>query len=144
MIIALLLMTTTSSAGSYVANKQAEIVPAVPVVAEAGSVDVDLEVVKDGHLHRFVYRASGGEMVRYIVILKGGSESIRTNRVLARAMREAVVEAGLPEDAVQLIDHTDHEAARLTASDLMRAKFAERRAITNATIKLSASCAMFK
>ena len=72
-IIALLLMTTTSSAGSYVANKQAEIVPAVPVVAEAGSVDVDLEVVKDGHLHRFVYRASGGEMVRYIVILKGGS-----------------------------------------------------------------------
>jgi len=72
-IIALLLMTTTSSAGSYVANKQAEIVPAVPVVAEAGSVDVDLEVVKDGHLHRFVYRASSGEMVRYIVILKGGS-----------------------------------------------------------------------
>ena len=72
-IIALLLMTTTSSAGSYVANKQAEIVPAVPVTAEAGSVDVDLEVVKDGHLHRFVYRAAGGEMVRYIVILKGGS-----------------------------------------------------------------------
>ena len=72
-IISLALMTTTSSAGSYVANKQAEIVPAVPVVAEAGSVDVDLEVVKDGHLHRFVYRASTGEMVRYIVILKGGS-----------------------------------------------------------------------
>ena len=72
-VIALLLMTTTSSAGSYVANKQAEIVPAVPVTAEAGSVDVDLEVVKDGHLHRFVYRASSGEMVRYIVILKGGS-----------------------------------------------------------------------
>lgn len=44
------------------------------------------------------------------VILKGGSESIRTNRVLARAMREAVVEAGLPEDTVQLIDRTDHEA----------------------------------
>lgn len=72
-VIALLLMTTTSSAGSYVANKQAEIVPAVPVTAEAGSVDVDLEVIKDGHLHRFVYRASSGEMVRYIVILKGGS-----------------------------------------------------------------------
>ena len=42
------------------------------------------------------------------VILKGGSESIRTNRVLAQAMREAAVEAGLPEDAVQLIDSTDH------------------------------------
>lgn len=44
------------------------------------------------------------------VILKGGSESIRTNRVLARAMREAVAEAGLPADAVQLIDRTDHAA----------------------------------
>ena len=39
---------------------------------EAGSVDVDLEVIKDGYLHRFVYRASTGEMVRYIMILKGG------------------------------------------------------------------------
>ncbi len=72
-IIALILMTTSSTAGSYVANKQAEIVPAVPVQASAGWVDVDLETVKDGHLHRFVYHASTGENVRYIVILKGGS-----------------------------------------------------------------------
>ena len=72
-VIALLLMTTTSSAGSYVANQQAEIVPAVPVTASQGSVDVDLEQIKDGHLHRFVYHASTGEDVRYIVILKGGS-----------------------------------------------------------------------
>ena len=41
------------------------------------------------------------------VILKGGSECLRTNRVLARAMREAAVEAGLPEDVVILIDSTD-------------------------------------
>lgn len=75
-IIALALMTTSSSAGSMIANQQAEIVPAVEVTAEAGAVDVDLEVVKDGHLHRFVYRASSGEMVRYIVILKGGSAFI--------------------------------------------------------------------
>ncbi|MBR6470450.1 MAG: glutamate-5-semialdehyde dehydrogenase [Victivallales bacterium] len=46
------------------------------------------------------------------VILKGGSESIRTNRVLARAMREALAEAGLPADAVQLIERTDHDAVR--------------------------------
>ena len=72
-IIALALMTTSSSAGSLIANQQAEIVPAVEVTAQAGSVDVDLEIVKDGHLHRFVYRASSGEQVRYIVILKGGS-----------------------------------------------------------------------
>ena len=30
------------------------------------------------------------------VILKGGSDSLRTNLVLAKAMREAAVEAGLP------------------------------------------------
>ena len=44
------------------------------------------------------------------VILKGGSESIRTNKVLAKAMREAAVESGLPADAVQLIERTDHAA----------------------------------
>ena len=72
-VIALAFMTTTSSAGSMIANQVAEIVPAVEVFADDGSVDVDLKVVKDGHLHRFVYRASTGENVRYIVILKGGS-----------------------------------------------------------------------
>ena len=59
-IISLLLMTTSSTAGSYIANKQAEIVPAVPVQAVSGSIDVDLENIKDGHLHRFVYHASTG------------------------------------------------------------------------------------
>ena len=44
------------------------------------------------------------------VILKGGSESIRTNMVLAEAMRRAVLRAGLPEDAVQLISSTDRSA----------------------------------
>lgn len=44
------------------------------------------------------------------VILKGGSESIRSNRVLVAAMRKAIVAAGLPEDTVQFIDSTDHAA----------------------------------
>ncbi len=44
------------------------------------------------------------------VILKGGSESLRTNKVLAAAMREAAVESGLPADAIQLIESTDHGA----------------------------------
>ncbi|MBR5840891.1 MAG: glutamate-5-semialdehyde dehydrogenase [Victivallales bacterium] len=42
------------------------------------------------------------------VILKGGSESIRSNRVLVAAMRKAIVAAGLPEDTVQFIDSTEH------------------------------------
>lgn len=72
-MVSLIVMTTTSSAGSYIANKKAEIVPAIPVQASNGVVDVELEQINDGHLHRFVYRASSGEQVRYIVILKGGS-----------------------------------------------------------------------
>ena len=44
------------------------------------------------------------------VILKGGSESIRSNRVLVDAMRKAIREAGLPENAVQFIDTADHGA----------------------------------
>ena len=44
------------------------------------------------------------------VILKGGSESLRTNLVLADAMRSAAKEAGLPEDAVQLIPTADRAA----------------------------------
>ncbi|MBR6372427.1 MAG: glutamate-5-semialdehyde dehydrogenase, partial [Victivallales bacterium] len=44
------------------------------------------------------------------VILKGGSESIRTNRILVQAMKSAIVEAGLPENAVQFIDSTEHQA----------------------------------
>ena len=44
------------------------------------------------------------------VILKGGSESLRTNLVLAEAMRSAAVEAGLPADAIQLIASNDRAA----------------------------------
>ena len=41
------------------------------------------------------------------VILRGGKEAIRTNSALADLVREAVVEAGLPRDAVQLVGSTD-------------------------------------
>ncbi len=43
-------------------------------------------------------------------ILRGGSEAIESNRVLARIVREGLVAAGLPADAVQLIDTTDRAA----------------------------------
>lgn len=43
-------------------------------------------------------------------ILRGGSEAIDSNKALARLVREALVEAGLPEDAVQLVQTTDREA----------------------------------
>ena len=44
------------------------------------------------------------------VILKGGSEALRTNLVLAEAMRSATREAGLPENAIQIVNSTDRSA----------------------------------
>ena len=43
-------------------------------------------------------------------ILRGGSEAIESNKALARIVREALADAGLPEDAVQLVQTTDREA----------------------------------
>ncbi len=42
------------------------------------------------------------------VILRGGSEALNSNKALAALLREALVSAGLPEDAVQLVQSTDH------------------------------------
>ena len=48
-------------------------------------------------------------------ILRGGSEAIESNRVLAQIVRDALVSAGLPADAVQLIDTTDRAAVGMLA-----------------------------
>jgi glutamate-5-semialdehyde dehydrogenase len=42
-------------------------------------------------------------------ILRGGSEAIESNKALARLVQQALVEAGLPADAVQLVQTTDRE-----------------------------------
>ena len=42
-------------------------------------------------------------------ILRGGSEAIDSNKALARLVQQALAEAGLPEDAVQLVQTTDRE-----------------------------------
>ena len=43
-------------------------------------------------------------------ILRGGSEAIESNKALAALVRQALVEAGLPADAVQLVPTTDRAA----------------------------------
>ncbi|HKI59698.1 MAG TPA: glutamate-5-semialdehyde dehydrogenase [Mariprofundaceae bacterium] len=40
-------------------------------------------------------------------ILRGGSEAIHSNRAIAGCLRRALVDAGLPQNGVQLIDSTD-------------------------------------
>lgn len=72
-VLCLAVMAAVSSFGSVYANQKEQLVPAVPVTAEGGKIGISLKQVEDGHLHRYVYRASGGEEVRFIVIQKGGS-----------------------------------------------------------------------
>jgi glutamate-5-semialdehyde dehydrogenase len=43
-------------------------------------------------------------------ILRGGSEAIHSNQAIARCIREGLKLAGLPEDAVQVIETTDRDA----------------------------------
>ena len=46
-------------------------------------------------------------------ILRGGSEAIESNKALASLVQQALTEAGLPADAVQLVPTTDREAVGL-------------------------------
>jgi len=43
-------------------------------------------------------------------ILRGGSEAIESSKALARLVQQALAEAGLPAEAVQLVQTTDREA----------------------------------
>jgi glutamate-5-semialdehyde dehydrogenase len=46
------------------------------------------------------------------VMLKGGSESINSNRILVKIISEAATKAGMPEGAIQFIDTTDRTAVQ--------------------------------
>lgn len=49
-------------------------------------------------------------------ILRGGKETIHSNKALAKIMRQAVEEAGLPEDCIILIENTE----RVYVDEMMR------------------------
>ena len=50
------------------------------------------------------------------VILKGGSEAIHSNLILADILREALEEAGLPQKAIQVVPTTEREAVGVLLS----------------------------
>jgi glutamate-5-semialdehyde dehydrogenase len=52
-----------------------------------------------------------------VVILRGGSESFHSSRVIASCLRRGLAAAGLPEDCIQLVPTTD----RAAVGELLRA-----------------------
>ena len=44
------------------------------------------------------------------IVLRGGSEAIHSNTVIARILKDAAQEAGVPKEAIQLIETTDRKA----------------------------------
>lgn len=46
------------------------------------------------------------------VILRGGSDAIHSNMAIVHVIRKALTEAGLPEDAIQLLEDTSRETAQ--------------------------------
>lgn len=44
------------------------------------------------------------------VVLRGGSEALRSNRAIAAALSEGLAEAGLPKESVVFVDETDRTA----------------------------------
>ena len=69
----LIIVISISSLGNWYANKKEELVPAIPIMDNAGIVEVPLQDVSDGHLHRYSYQSKKGNVVRFIIIQKGGS-----------------------------------------------------------------------
>lgn len=47
------------------------------------------------------------------IVLRGGSEAIHSNGVLARLMADSGISAGLPEGAIQFVETTDREAVQV-------------------------------
>ena len=46
-------------------------------------------------------------------VLRGGSEAIHSNRAIAAIFRATLAESGIPEDTIQLVEHTDRELVDL-------------------------------
>lgn len=53
------------------------------------------------------------------VLLKGGKEATRTNQALVEVLRKALDDAGLPADAVQLLEGREEVSALLDLDDLV-------------------------
>ena len=70
------------------------------------------------------------------VILRGGSEAIRSNIAIVNAVKKAAAAAGMPEGAIALVEDTSREAA----SYLMTFKRVHRRTDTARRRRANTDC----
>ena len=49
-------------------------------------------------------------------ILRGGSEAFKTNTTIANSLKKGLLEEGLPESSIQLVETTDREAVKVLLS----------------------------
>ena len=66
LVVSVLSMTV----GVYFNTKKVELSPPLAVQVTYGKILMPLEMINNGHLHRFVYTSQGGVDIRYIVIKK--------------------------------------------------------------------------
>jgi uncharacterized membrane protein len=66
-------LALTYTIGKVIAEAVPELSPIEPSTVNGDRVEVALELVSDGHLHRFAYLARSGTEVRFIVIQKNAS-----------------------------------------------------------------------
>ncbi|MFT3876496.1 MAG: DUF2318 domain-containing protein [Propioniciclava sp.] len=66
-------LAVTYTFGKQIAEAVPELSPIEPSVVNGDHVEVSLELVGDGHLHRFAYASRGGTEVRFIVIQKNAN-----------------------------------------------------------------------
>ncbi|MDR1133768.1 MAG: Fe-S-containing protein [Synergistaceae bacterium] len=72
-ILGVVLSCLTLTAGVAYSNRGVELVPPIELPASDGKITIPLDMVDDGHLHRFVHNAPKGSStvgVRYIVVKK--------------------------------------------------------------------------
>lgn len=66
-------LALTYTVGKSIADAVPELSPIEPSTLNGDRVEVSLELVSDGHLHRFAYQANSGTEVRFIVVQKNAT-----------------------------------------------------------------------
>lgn len=72
-LVSVALAAFVMTACNWMANRTVELSPPVELAASGQKIEIELDTVNDGHLHRFAYTAENGTQMRYIIIRKSES-----------------------------------------------------------------------